>query len=182
MLCSWGPDYRENTWFYSSVMFHTNCFRGYLIIEPLRSRVCFPDCNKQPAYWRYIVTTMHEPVGIGAAVVHANWLVLASIWVAPTNIWNGSVGFMSFVHNSLFLFMWCMFNAIQVWNRMNFYFIVHILLIEFTSSRIYDAELGHLYCWKTYLELFRISKNAVQKCVFRTGPQIFSALIILCLF
>jgi hypothetical protein len=50
-------------------------------------------------------------MGVVAAVVHANWLALASIWVAPTNIWNGKVGFMSFVHNSLFI--WCMFSAIQ---------------------------------------------------------------------
>jgi hypothetical protein len=31
--------------------------------------------------------TVHEPMGVGAAVVHADWLALNSMWVAPTYPW-----------------------------------------------------------------------------------------------
>jgi hypothetical protein len=82
-LCSLGPDCREITWFYSSIIFCTNHFCGYLIVEPLHSNGCFPDCNRRPVCWRCVFTTVREPVGGGATMVCADWLTLDSMWVAP---------------------------------------------------------------------------------------------------
>jgi hypothetical protein len=59
-LCSLCADHREVTWFYSSIMFHTNHFHWYLIIELLCSSGCFLDCDWRLACWRYVVATAHE--------------------------------------------------------------------------------------------------------------------------
>jgi hypothetical protein len=53
--------------------------------EPLPNSGWFPACKWRLACRRCVIVTVREPMGVGAAVVRADWLALGSMWGRPHN-------------------------------------------------------------------------------------------------